>query len=401
MKFLNSLMVLYLFCLFLSSCIQEDPDECVNALDCFNGWICVDGMCVDPEGSADDKDSIKDDNDHSTDGQNDSDISIDLDQIQDGTNDSDDIFNDTDALFSDEDDSEKIDETPDVDTFVDCEPGYHLEAEDDDEDGDGKRGCVKNVTCITEPCNGGQCTELEFTVTCKCTTGYAGRWCTDCDTGYLKSTVDSKCKADCDHGTYNCTGSKVCGIDPVKNEAGCVCAEYYSGTDCTVCDAVHFCNAHGTCSAPSGAPICSCTGNWTGNDCSQCLEGYIPIGGNCAEACDASCGQPGGFINQESHGECVYTSGTGVCQCDAGWKDPIVIFIPMVPECSECNKSSPPPEYATNGCPVSCKDDSVYALCGANGDCYYEKTGSNKRYCICDGGYHLDNGDIYSGTCIQ
>ncbi|HNW83586.1 MAG TPA: hypothetical protein PKG52_11925, partial [bacterium] len=249
MKFLNflSVIVLSLICLTIASCIQEDADECVNALDCVNGFICLDGVCVDPNSSTGDSDKTLVDNDTA--------VLLDND-IADTENDDDQLFdfdnneNDMDQTTIPDD---EVDEVPDPDTVVECEPGYHLEAEGDDENGDGNRGCVKNVTCISEPCNGGQCTELEFTVTCKCTTGY------------LKSTVDDKCKPDCDNGTYNCTGSKVCGVDPVKNEAGCLCAQYYSGTDCTICDATHFCSSHGTCSAPSGAPICSCTGNWTGN----------------------------------------------------------------------------------------------------------------------------------------
>jgi len=181
-----------------------------------------------------------------------------------------------------------------------------------------------------------------MTVTCKCLTGYAGRWCTDCDTGYLKSIVDQKCKPDCDNGTYNCTGSKVCGIDPVKNEAGCVCAEYYSGTDCAICDATHFCSSHGTCSAPSGAPICSCTGNWTGNDCSQCLEGYIFQGGNCIQNCNSTCG------NILSNGSCQFTGSKMECVCDSGWTSPPPMFItPITPECSVCDTANPP----VGGCP--------------------------------------------------
>lgn len=421
MKVMKMVIALAGFLFIFTACIQEEKDECITAFDCPAGFFCIDGFCIPSESSADEDSALKNDDAEKPDGSKD-----------DGTQTKDDDDETKDS------DSEKDDSSlPDIDTeqngvckedtcngfgtceevdgkakctcdefhkgddCSDCIPGYHMEAADDDENGDGKFSCVKNVACIPDPCNGGQCTDKDMTVTCKCLTGYAGRWCTDCDTGYLKSTVDQKCKPDCATGSYSCTGNKTCGINAVTNEAECVCAQYYSGTDCSICDATHFCSSHGTCSAPSGAPICSCTGNWTGNNCSQCLDGYVPYNGNCAKNCDPSCGQSESLFNQASHGSCDLSIGDGKCKCDPGWKNPIIMVIPMVPECSECNKSSPPPEYSTNGCPASCKTNDVYVLCGAKGDCYFEKTGSNKRYCICDSGYHLDNGDPYSGTCVQ
>lgn len=431
MKIARVLFIFALFSLFSVSCIQEEADECITALDCPDGFMCLDGMCFPPESLVDNNSTGDNSTFPDSTAKNDAVNTSDSDEGS--ISDDSDILTETDSdiqVNPNDDDNDEIPDdgavcTPDTcsgfgtcevvdgkavctcdefhkgDDCSDCVPGYHMETDDDDENGDGKFSCVKNVACTPDPCNGGGCEDKDMTVTCTCLSGYTGRWCTECDTGYLKSTVDQKCKPDCDNYDYECSGSETCGVDPIKNEAGCVCAEYYSGSGCTTCDGAHFCNSHGTCSAPSGAPICSCTGNWTGNDCSTCADNYIPYNNMCVEDCDPSCGQPGGFINQESHGECVYTSGSGVCQCDAGWKDPIVMFLPMVPECSECNKSSPPPEYSTNGCPTSCKTDNVYDLCGDHGDCYYEKTGSNKRYCLCDGGYHLDNGDPYSGTCVQ
>ncbi|HOB72559.1 MAG TPA: hypothetical protein PKM18_12320, partial [bacterium] len=321
------LIIFLLFQLYFVSCIQEESAECITAVDCPDGFLCIDGFCNPPESSTDN--SNKDDSSEVPDNAvpdngltgNDSNIVPDDSEKNDGSPDSNFVPDDDGSETPDEgpvctEDTcsgfgtcEMVDGKPKCtcdefhkgDDCSECVPGYHMEVLDDDENGDGKFSCVKNVACTPDPCNGGQCTDKDMTVTCKCTTGYTGRWCTDCDTGYLKSIVDQKCKPDCDNGTYNCTGSKVCGIDPVKNEAGCVCAEYYSGTDCAICDATHFCSSHGTCSAPSGAPICSCTGNWTGNDCSQCLEGYIFQGGNCIQNCNSTCG------NILSNGSCQFT----------------------------------------------------------------------------------------------
>lgn len=356
MKISASLIVLFLLLSLLSSCIQEDADQCVNALDCFNGFVCVDGVCVDPNAGTGDKDSIQSDSDSAVAPDSDADQSVSDGQ----TDDQDDIVTDTDVVQADPDQTvsdDEADEVPDPDTAVDCEPGYHLEAEGDDENGDGQRGCVKNVTCITEPCNGGACTELEFTVSCKCTTGYAGRWCTDCDTNYLKSTVDSKCKPDCAIGTYNCTGTKECKVDPAKNEAGCGCKEFFLGTDCTLCDASHFCSNHGSCSAATGSAVCTCDAAWSGNaTCSACGQGYIVDGGNCIKGCDYYCEATVGsvidgyFVSATSYGTCQIISGNATCVCDAGWENPTLYGVIMgiiIPVCSQCDTDNPP----VGGCP--------------------------------------------------
>ena len=425
--------VLFLF----SSCIVQDADECVNALDCPACNLCVDGICVsgepvDNSQNQNDGISVSDNSNTQTDtvtsdeSSTENDIEIADNKIDDGNTDNDQSQNDTDLIV---DNSENPDDVVDTcgtetcsghgtckevggetvcecdegykgDDCSECTPGYHLEDVGDDENGSGERDCAKNVICTSDPCNHGTCVETEWSVTCTCNDGYQGRWCDECKAGYLLSTVDDVCKPDCATGDYGCTGSKECEVNSTTNEAGCVCKEGFSGTDCTVCDSATYCNSHGTCSASGGTPTCVCNEEYTGSDCSACAEDYIADGGICIEGCNASCGQAEGFINEESHGECQVSGGSAECQCDSGWKDPMIMILPMVPECSECVKGSPPPEYSTNGCPASCKDgDGVYELCGSHGDCYYEQTGSNKRYCECDGGYILDNGDKYTGTC--
>ncbi len=402
MKFM--LIILAVF-FSATACIQEEGG-CVNITDCPEGYTCEEGVCIPSESwdgtSQNDTSGIPDTsngNDATTVNDDNSDQSSGNDE--DGTlppQDEEMTDNENDGEISDESPDETPDEVPDE---ADCDPGWHLEEEGDDENGNGKRDCAQNVTCITEPCNGnGTCAETEWSVTCDCYDGYDGRWCDECATGYLLSTVDSKCKADCNTGDYGCTGNEECKVDGTTNEAGCDCKEGFTGTDCSQCDPAVYCNSHGTCSASGGNPTCICATEYTGADCSSCAEDYINNGsGVCIEGCDSSCGQSGGLINEESHGTCVVNGSSAECQCDPGWKDPFITFPPMIPECSECNNSSPPPEYATNGCPASCKDgDGVYQLCGSNGDCYYKSNGD--KYCICDGGYVLDNGNELSGTCI-
>ena len=326
MRFL--LIILALF--FINACIT-DEGGCVNFTDCPEGYICEDGACIPPE-SLDDTVS-----------QNDDSVTDNVTASDDATvNDENAVDqNDDNDIFSQDDDNISQDETPDEtpDESAECPPGWHFEEEGDDENDDGKYTCVQNVACSSEPCNGGQCTDKGMTATCVCLTGYAGRWCADCDEGYLKSTVDGKCKPDCENHDYECTGAEECGVDPTTNEAGCVCAQHYFGTDCTMCDGIHFCNSHGTCSAPSGAPICSCTDNWTGNDCSQCsiADGYIIQEGNCIKNCNSTCGQ---FL-PPSYGDCQFTGTKMECVCDSGWKNPFLISF-ITPECSECDTANPP-----------------------------------------------------------
>ncbi|HOB72603.1 MAG TPA: hypothetical protein PKM18_12540, partial [bacterium] len=172
--------------------------------------------------------------------------------------------------------------------------------------------------------------------------------------------VDQKCKLDCDHGTYNCTGTKVCGVDPVKNEAGCVCKEYFSGTDCLSCDAAHFCSSHVTCAASGENAVCTCNEAWTGNaSCSACTTGYLVDGANCIPGCTDYCGKSAGslvdiggstyMVNATSYGDCQIISGNATCVCDAGWKTTSTIIFPPIikPACSDCDTSNPP----VGGCP--------------------------------------------------
>ena len=354
MRFLLIVPVL----LFLAtSCIQNDAG-CVNVTDCPEGYLCEEGTCV-PSETGDSTGSHNDNSVMDNVTVNDNTVVNDESAVdQNSQNDSDDNGlppQDTDAVSTDENFDETPDEIPD--DSVDCDAGWHFEDEGDDENGDGKYSCVENVACTSEPCNGGQCVDKGLTATCSCLTGYAGRWCADCDTGYLKSTVDEKCKPDCATGTYDCTGTKECGIDPGTNEAGCVCKENYSGTDCSVCDPTVFCNSHVVCYASTGSPVCTCDAMWSGDAiCSTCTEGYLFEGGNCIEGCKYYCGATelqiidSALVTATSYGTCQIISGEATCVCDAGWKDPFLkglVGIYIIPECSECDTSNPP----AGGCP--------------------------------------------------
>ena len=99
MKISASLIVLFLLFSLLSSCIQEEADQCVNALDCFNGFVCVDGMCVDPNAGTGDKDSVQSDSDSAVTPDSDADQTVSDGQ----TDDQDDAMTDTDIVQADPD----------------------------------------------------------------------------------------------------------------------------------------------------------------------------------------------------------------------------------------------------------------------------------------------------------
>ena len=119
------------------------------------------------------------------------------------------------------------------------------------------------------------------------------------------------------------------------------------------------------------------------------------------------------------YGTCSNT--TGECICDAGWKTGtsdlgqgttvqcgslVTVFETLNNvECAICDKNNPPSQYASSGCPQSLTEDTslcsgiLSTFCGMGGSCYYEPTGSHQLYCVCSDGYHLDNGDKYTGYC--
>ena len=121
----------------------------------------------------------------------------------------------------------------------------------------------------------------------------------------------------------------------------------------------------------------------------------------------------------EGHGTCNNTN--GICECEQGWLTGTSSFGTGTTmqceamgsifetlnnvECTVCDKNNPPSEYAASGCPqektgdTSLCSDLSSAFCGPNGSCYYEPDGGHQLYCVCGDGYHLDNGDKYTGFC--
>ena len=441
-------MILLLF--MLVSCGSDEEDgSCVTGFDCPDGYSCIDSFCrlqstdTTQEGDTGSQDVISDPSDSDTSDSGNSELP--------GNDDSElPAANDTDSEIPDD-----ISGCPNACSGFgecnfetgectctgnhggadcsECAEGYHLEAVDDDEDGDGTVSCAQNRTCDPNPCNTNGCKVVGNTAVCTCNQAnhQGGRWCEGCAEGYLLNNA-GVCKEDCSLKT--CPYPQKCGIDPATNEAGCgECEnEFYSGANCTSCDTAHFCSGHATaCAVENGAEKCTCESAYTGSTCNTCASGYFMSNGSCIKSCDTnkcfqshSCSGTS-IIGLEmtgtvsGHGTCSNT--TGECICDSGWKTGtsnlgtgttvqcgalVTVFETLNNvECAVCDKNNPPSQYATSGCPQSLTEDetlcsSIWStFCGSYGECYYEPTGSHQLYCVCGSGYHLDNGDKYTGYC--
>lgn len=438
MKFSALISVLFLCFVFVACVSDEDSEKsCITAFDCPDGYSCIDSICQPPVAETD------------------------ADQSQDVTGDSDSGDREEPELaeyetpIATDDDLIGASSCPngcsgfgecnfETEECVcignhagkdcsECAEGYHWEAEDDDEDGDGVVSCAPNLTCDPNPCHNNGCKEVGGTVQCTCAAAnhQGGRWCERCADGYIESSIDGKCKEDCSLKT--CTPPQKCGIDYASNEASCNACEneYYTGTDCKSCDPVHFCNGHATaCVVEGGTEKCTCEAAYTGSTCNTCASGYFQSNGLCIKNCEVNkcfktyqCTGTSSITGWEvsstvsGHGTCNGT--TGECMCDAGWLTATpsgatvecglltVLETLNNVECTICDKNNPPSQYASSGCPQELTGDtslcnSMYSLtfCGFYGSCYYEPTGSHQLYCVCGDGYHLDNGNKYSGYCV-
>jgi hypothetical protein len=324
-------MLLILFVLFLCSCITDEAEMCINALDCEPGHQCINGECIPKEGFFEDNDENDDPY-----GQN--------------QDDNKEVQPDDNNLVETENDEEH----EDVESLPDNET-----EKPDDEGIDQPDENEVVVECKPDSCSGnGDCSVVGGEIVCSCDDGYAGNDCSECSSGYLKSSVDGKCKPDCVTGDINCLDNMVCKINPDTNEAGCDCKDGYYTSNCMQCEDSYFCSNQGTCYVSNNAATCECHDGYGGVDCSSCADNYIYHNGGCIEGCKNHCGSNMGtttidgtiyFIVAKSHGSCEIIQNKATCVCDQGWKSSLEYTIPgqIKPPCSDCDTDDPPPE----GCP--------------------------------------------------
>lgn len=124
---------------------------------------------------------------------------------------------------------------------------------------------------------------------CKCNQGWSGDEC-QFATCFNKSSSDPEvCSGhgqctDHDHcdcyfgwkGSKDCSScDSLCGIhgqcDSIGKDFRCKCQPGFRGDFCESCDSDILCSGHGNCviSSNTSSVSCNCTGDWSGEDCSQ------------------------------------------------------------------------------------------------------------------------------------
>lgn len=212
-----------------------------------------------------------------------------------------------------------------------CDVGY--------QDFDGNLEC--NPACGPFTCNNnGTCSDFSGLASCTCDIGYGGTDCSGCDNGYQDNDGNGSCMTACTPST--CNGNGTC--DDAVGPAVCTCAPHFAGADCGACDVGYTgvvcevcdagfqdndnngscapsceaatCNNHGSCDDASGSPLCTCSSEYTGGDCSACAAGYQDNDNN--GSCTAAC-TPSDCNAESGHGTCSDSSGTRTCACTSPW----------------------------------------------------------------------------------
>lgn len=391
---ISALFSILFLCFALISCgDDEEETTCATAMDCPDGFTCINSVCQPQSG---DNGTSDGDNSGNTG------LSVD-DETSDSDSDAAEVPDEVQGCPNACSGFGKCDFETKTCTCTQnhagedcsvCADGYHEESEDPelDEDGDPNvRSCVYNVTCNPNPCNGGKCTEQGNTVKCTCSNHAAGTFCDACEEGYLKSANTGECKPDCEHGV-TCTAPQKCGIDYTSNEAACQdpCDNpHYSGDDCKSCDVNYFCSGHGTaCIVEGGTEKCTCESGYMGAKCenkscteTQCFKEW-------------TCIVPIIEYEYSEPGHCNIST----CQCDPGWRtatageNSSVVCGPNLEMrnnvlCSICDIDNPPTDLDTPGCETECgsgfcDDNNAASLGFLTGKCYIEP-GTHKVACQC------------------
>lgn len=412
-----------MLCFVFIACASDDDEGCVTVLDCPSGYSCIDSVCRPPVAEQD------------------ADAPENPDEVSDPSIELPDENSDTELHGEADGDSEipdditgcpkacsgfgecdfatgkcTCDEKHSGEDCSECKEGFHWESVEDDEDGDGVVSCAQNRKCSDKPCGeDATCSTQGNTAVCTCSGNYTGRWCNECNAGFLMNN-EGICKPDCTK--ISCQEPLKCGIDSTTNEAGCnSCDEFYSGSDCKSCDIAHFCNGHATaCVVESGTEKCTCETGYAGKDCTSCASGYVLQDGVCAQCSATQCFQSfsctGTLTGAEYSvpGHC----NPSTCQCDSGWLTgtssygigetvyctDLVFGIPLDSRnnvlCTVCDENNPPSTYATSGCPTACPVNFCDGTDSSNGQgsCYTEP-GTLKVYCKCLSGYTMTGESKY------
>lgn len=273
-----------------------------------------------------------------------------------------------------------------VDLMVECDEdicgsGYHLE--------DGV--CVRDENCTdNDPCGAeGTCVESDGVVSCECSRGYAGKYCTECAPGFHDADAGDnvECELDTECMDNSCGGLGECSDD--DGFVVCDCDTGYTGDHCELCDddADDPCGDHGECDDSTGEPLCACDPGYAddtstdspGPDCDACAAGFHDVSGTCV--LDTEC-LPNTCSGHEI--ECYVISGRVGCLCEAAYDGDF---------CDTCAEG-----YHRNADDECVADDVCPGTdpCAPYGDC--EVVGGIAR-CDCTSPGHTDDPDQAGIDC--
>ncbi|TNJ30657.1 High cysteine membrane protein [Giardia muris] len=253
----------------------------------------------------------------------------------------------------------------DTKTYCQCNKGYETII-----GGDGRVHICVDQNCLTqgmkEVCTGhGTCSGSA----CVCDQGYAGQFCSTCDTGYSLSPTGACVQNTC---VNNCGEKGQCIYNEDSMEFKCRCTDiHFIVRDgwcqrplCALVDPAtgrqSICNHLGTCDPEERTCICEHGAAKLANNLCLFPECFT----NTTGPLDPS--NPNHICN--GRGICAHRTGTtGTCQCHDGYQtDPVT---------QHCH-------------PVGCfpSKSSSNGVCGGNGAC------TDYGSCICNEGYTLTDG---------
>ncbi len=269
----------------------------------------------------------------------------------------------------------------------------------------GCGGQSDSSTCQADSCSGhGTCNDSSGNVLCQCEQGYDGTDCSSCAAGFHDSdgscVMDQGCMVDTCSGHGSCddsTGALVCTCDYEYTGQRCdECADGYQDNDqdgtcnetCSTADL--DCNGHGNCNDESGKAVCDCDTGYSGMECEGCSAGYhLSDQGYCVQ--DLTCQEN----SCNAHGTCDDSLGFVHCTCDVEYTGA---------NCENCAVG-----YQDNDEDGTCELNCAAASpnCNHHGQCVDD---SGQTECECDQGYagadcgacasqYQDNDG--NGTCEQ
>lgn len=188
--------------------------------------------------------------------------------------------------------------------------------------------CNDNNPCAST----GRCSERNGQLGCVCQPGYGGSTCASCAAGYVNS--DAGCVLSDSCAPSSCSFSGTCAVD--AGSITCACTTGYAGARCDQCAtgyhrAVDFtcvvdetcatashCSANGTCRELNAETVCDCANGYAGVNCETCAPGFhgAPIGdGGTRCDLDTSCRPE----TCRFHGTCSEDAGVTRCDCQTGY----------------------------------------------------------------------------------